>query len=326
MTIPERKTLQYITQLIKPNPDAITENTYNTQTIPLAFDLSSEQSLKLWEDFVGCTGATITFFDFCTCKIVQLCQFMPEKFNDPTHFDYNILANSSTYIFADEEGMKIVGKVSFEEDLCILREKYPESAIAGIYNPLNSHAESKYTESSIPADIQLTLSNLNAQMFGAATTKFDAVLENCPFLVYYKKELDAAIERVNQQNQIKVQDQEEDYLDEDDDFDEDTDCDDNDDNHESVEPVFIDGFLCDLKPVFVVNSPVHDAVRRTGVKIYFGRYENTVPETEAKNYRKLSMKVIKLKTEISGGGFYWVRCPENAIMEEQLIDIIENGI
>jgi hypothetical protein len=322
MTIPERKTLQYIVQLINPKPEAITENTYNTQTIPLAFDLSSEQSLKLWEVFVGCTGATITFFDFCTYKIVQLCQFMPEKFNDPTHFDYNILADSSTYIFAGEDSTQIVGKDSFEADLSMLRQKYPESAIAGIYDPLKRHAESKYGEH-IPADIQLVLSNLNAQMFGVATTKFDAVLESCPFLVYYKKELDASIERVNQQkNQIKIQEQEEDDLDEDDDFDEDTDCDDND---ETIEPVFIDGFLCDLKPV-VKDIPVHDAVRRTGVKIYFGRYENTVPETEAKNYRKLSMKVIKLNYTTPDGGFYWVRCPENAIMQEQLIDIIENGI
>ena len=328
MTITAKKTLQYIVKLITPRPEVITEEAYNTQTIPLAFDLSSQQSIDLWQDFVDNSGSTITFFDFCTYKIVQLCEFMHEKFSDPTHFEKNILSSSQPYVFDNESSIQTIDKDSFEADLCILREKYPESAIAGVYNPLRSHAESKYGESSIPADIQLILSNLNAQLLGVAATKFDAILESCTFLTYYKKELDASIERVNQQKiQMKAQELEEEDSDDDvDDYcgsDDETDC--YDCYEQFGEPVFIDGFLCDLKPV-IFNDPVCDQVRRAGSKVYFGREIDSVTEAEAKNLRKLSMKIIKLKNSISGDGFYWIQCPENPLKLEQLIDIINNGI
>ena len=182
-----RKTLQYITKLIVPRPQAVTEEACNTQTVPIAFNLNGKQTFDLWERFVDLSKATITFFDFSTIKLVQLCEFMSERFQDKYVFEINILNTTDAYVFAGEESVQRVDKASFDRDIAHLRQKYPDSVIAGSYNPLESHAtESEGDE--IPATIQLKIIELNRILFDDSNHKFDFVLENFTSILHCKKE------------------------------------------------------------------------------------------------------------------------------------------
>jgi hypothetical protein len=236
---------------------------------------------------------------------------MHERFDDETLFERNILSKVSPYVFAGENTLQPVNKSSFDVDIATLRQKYPESAIAGVYNPLRSYAEGKYTGSDIPAIVQITITNLNRVLFNNSDSKFNFVLENFTPILHCRKELDTCIanEKSGQEN---TEDEEDDYGDYDDDYDE---------NVDEISPIFVEGFLCDLKPV-EYSTAVLDGLRRLGHKIYFGLDADSVLESEAKNYRKLSMKIIKLKNTISGGGFYWVRCPEDAELVDEILDVI----
>jgi len=313
-----RKTLQYITKLIVPRPQAVTEEACNTQTVPIAFNLNSEQTFDLWERFVDLSKATITFFDFSTIKLVQLCEFMSERFQNEYIFQRNILNITDAYVFAGEESVQRVDKASFDRDIAQLRQKYPDSLIAGSYNPLTSYAGAIFT-SEIPAIIQLKIIELNRILFNDSNHKFDFVLENFTSILHCKKELDTCIASMKSDLEYDEADDDEDELDENSDQ---SDDDEDDLDYDKTHPTFVEGFLCNLKPVFS-GSAVCTDLRRAGFKVYFGRPAGTVGEEEAKNYRKLSMTIMKVEETVEGGGFYWVQCPNDSRQVEAIQDIVD---
>jgi hypothetical protein len=314
-----RKTLQYITKLIVPRPQAVTEEACNTQTVPIAFNLSSEQTFDLWERFVDLSKSTIAFFDFSTIKLVQLCEFMSERFENKYVFEVNILNTTDAYVFAGEESVQSVDKVSFDRDLAQLRQKYPDSAIAGSYNPLASHATAIF-RSEIPAIIQLKIIELNRALFNDSDHKFNFVLENFTSILHCKKELDVCIESMKSDLEYDEADDDEDELDEN--SDQSDDDEDDLDYDDKTHPTFVEGFLCDLKPVFSGSAVCAD-LRRAGFKVYFGRPAGTVEEEKAKNYRKLSMTIMKVEETVEGGGFYWVQCPNDSRQVKAIQDIVD---
>ena len=308
-----RKTLQYITKLIVPRPQAVTEEACNTQTVPIAFNLNGKQTFDLWERFVDLSKATITFFDFSTIKLVQLCEFMSERFQDKYVFEINILNTTDAYVFAGEDSVQRVDKASFDRDIADLRQKYPDSAIAGSYNPLESHATENEGDE-IPAIIQLKIIELNRILFDDSNHKFDFVLENFTSILHCKKELDICI--ASMKSDLET---DEDELDENSDQ---SDDDEDDLDYDKTHPTFVEGFLCNLKPVFS-GSAVCTDLRRAGFKVYFGRPAGTVGEEEAKHYRKLSMTIMKVEETVEGGGFYWVQCPNDARQVKAIQDIVD---
>jgi len=313
-----RKTLQYITKLIFPRSQAITEEACNTQTIPIAFNLSSEQTFDLWEMFVELSGAKITFFDFSTIKLVQLCEFMSERFQDEHIFQKNILNTVTAYVFAGEDSAQCVDKASFDRDIAQLRQKYPDSAIAGSYNPLALHAMWKVGDE-IPAILQLKIIELNRVLFNDSNHKFNFVLENFTPILHCKKELDTCILSMKSGlEDDEVDEEDEDELDENSDQ---LDDEEEDLDYSKTHPIFVEGFLGKLNPVFS-GSAVCTDLRRAGFKVYFGRPAETVGEEEAKNYQKLSMNIMKVEETVEGGGFYWVPCPDNPIKIKAIQDIV----
>lgn len=314
-----RKTLQYITKLIVPSPQAITEEACNTQTVPIAFNLNSEKTFELWERFVNLSRSKITFFDFSTIKLVQLCDFMSERFENQSIFETNILNTTTPYVFAGEHEVQSVNKTSFDSDIAQLRQKYPDSAIAGVYDPLVSYAK-VVCGGEIPAIIQLKIIELNRVLFNNSNHKFDFVIENFTSILHCKKELDICISSIKSDSEnSEVDPDDEDELDEN--------CDQSDDyedelDYDKTHPTFVDGFLCDLKPVFT-GSAVCTDLRRAGFKVYFGIPAGTLHEEEAKNYRKLSMKIMKVEETVENGGFYWVQCPSDPLKIKAIQDIVD---
>jgi len=308
-----RKTLQYITKLIIPRSHAITEEACSTQTIPIAFNLSSEQTFDLWEMFIEISGAKITFFDFSTIKLVQLCEFMSERFQDEHIFQKNILNTTTAYVFAGEDSAQCVDKASFDRDIAELRQKYPDSAIAGSYNPLESHAAGK-VGNEIPAILQLKIIELNRVLFNDSNHKFNFVLENFTSILHCKKELDTCIAQMTGDNTEDDEDELDENSDQLDDEEEDLD-------YDKTHPIFVEGFWGKLDPVFS-GSAVCTDLRRAGFKVYFGRPAETVGEEEAKNYQKLSMTIMKVEETVEGGGFYWVPCPNDPIKIKAIQEIV----
>lgn len=314
MTNKAKITLKYIANLIIPKPAVIAEEQCSTQTIPIAFKLNSEQTNDLWQKFVEKSKSTITFFDFSTIKIIQLCEFMDEKFDSSTLFYSNILSNADEYSFDEKATEPTASKATFNFDISALRQKYPESVIAGVYNPLSTHAKNRYFGSDIPANVQLSIARLNNILFQDGETKFDILLQNFTPILLCMKEIDACIANEKKYNHKEDCDNEEECDGEDE-------YDDENESESEVIPVFVDGFFSDLVPTSFDADVCHQ-IRRAGHKIYFGRYADTIQPDEMKKYQKLSMKIIKLKDTIEGGGFYWVRCPNDPAKIDEINDIL----